>query len=324
MSEAAFPWRGLGYVGLAAPDPKAWRDFATRVCGLMPAPILPGPRSAGVPEPNPSAEGIAADGSAFLKLDERQWRIAVHPSGSPDGPEGPGLRYLGFELPSMDAVAKAGDALRQREVELRPGTPEECQARDVDALVVLHDPAGHRIELFSGPLRDGGFRSPHGVEFKTGGLGMGHAVVFVADLDAALDFYVGTLGFERSDYMQFGPDSSLHFLRCTPRHHSMALLKVGPPSGLQHLMLEMRDVDQVGKTLDRALAEQIPIRSGLGRHRNDLTFSFYMQGPSGFDIEIGCEGLLVGDDWVEHEFTGNGDLWGHHGLTAEAMKPPDS
>jgi 3,4-dihydroxy-9,10-secoandrosta-1,3,5(10)-triene-9,17-dione 4,5-dioxygenase len=257
-------------------------------------------------------------------MDERQWRIAVHPSGPPDGPEAPGLRYLGLELPSPDAVAKAADALSQRDVELRPGTPEESQARDVDALVVLHDPAGHRLELFSGPLQDGGFQSPHAAEFKIGGLGMGHAVLFVADLDAALNFYVETLGFQRSDYALFGPDSSIHFLRCTERHHSIALLKVGPPCGLQHLMLEMRNVDQVGQALDRAMAQQIPIQSGLGRHRNDLTFSFYMQGPSGFDVEIGCESLLVGDDWVEHEFAGNGDLWGHQGLTAESLKPPDS
>jgi 3,4-dihydroxy-9,10-secoandrosta-1,3,5(10)-triene-9,17-dione 4,5-dioxygenase len=257
-------------------------------------------------------------------MDERQWRIAVHPSRSPDGSEGPGLRYLGLELASTDAVARVGDALRQREVELRPGTPEERQARDVDALLVLHDPAGHRLELFSGPLRDGGFRSPHSAEFKIGGLGMGHAVLFVADLDAALDFYIATLGFQRSDYTSFGPDASIHFLRCTPRHHSIALLKVGPPCGLQHLMLEMCNVDQVGQALDRAVTGQIPIQSGLGRHRNDLTFSFYMQGPSGFDVEIGCEGTLVGEDWVEHEFTGSGDLWGHQGLTAESLRPSNS
>ncbi len=65
MSEGTFPWRGLGYVGLAAPDPKAWRDFAAGVCGLMPLRILPCPRSAGVPEPASSAEGIAPDGSAY-------------------------------------------------------------------------------------------------------------------------------------------------------------------------------------------------------------------------------------------------------------------
>jgi 3,4-dihydroxy-9,10-secoandrosta-1,3,5(10)-triene-9,17-dione 4,5-dioxygenase len=51
--------------------------------------------------------------------------------------------------------------------------------------------------------------------------------------------------------------------------------------------------------------------------------SFYMQGPAGFDVEIGWDGVLVGEDWVENEFAGTGDEWGHHGLDADALKPRD-
>ena len=133
------------------------------------------------------------------------------------------------------------------------------------------------------------------------------------------------LGFARTDWMAFGPDGmGIHFLRCTRRHHTIALLKVGPPSGLQHLMLEMTSLDGVGRALDRALAAGVPISSSLGRHRNDGTVSFYMRGPSGFDVEIGWDGLLVGPDWVEHEFAGGGDVWGHRGLDASALLPPDA
>ncbi len=318
MGDVSIDFRGLGYVGVAAPDPKAFRGFATEVCGLVPSPIVPGPRPAGVPEPNAGADGLASDGTVYLKLDERQWRVAVHPG------EASGLRYVGLELPDAGAVAAASEQLAGRGVAVQAGTAEELEARDVGALAVVHDPAGHRLELFSGPLCDGDFVSPHGAEFLTGDLGMGHVVLFVDDVDAALDFYVGTLGFKRSDYMNFGGGTGIHFLRCTPRHHTIALLKVGAPAGLQHLMFEMKTLDQVGLALDRALARDVSIRSGLGRHRNDRTFSFYMEGPAGFDVEIGWDGLLVDDDdWVEHEFTGDGDLWGHHGLTAEALTPDD-
>ena len=34
----------------------------------------------------------SAQGTAYLKMDRRQWRLAVHPS------EQPGLDYLGFEV----------------------------------------------------------------------------------------------------------------------------------------------------------------------------------------------------------------------------------
>jgi 2,3-dihydroxybiphenyl 1,2-dioxygenase len=317
MHDRAIPLLGLGYVGIEAPDPAGWRDFAQQICGVMPAQIPPGPRPHGAVAPTPELQGMAKDGSAFLKLDDRQWRIAVHPGDTP------GLRYLGFEISTTTGVEQALASLRAAKIDARVGSEEECGARGVAALAVLHDPAGHRIELFSGPLRDGGFLSPYGVQFVTGALGMGHAVLYVPELDPALDFYRGPLGFRRTDFMTFGPDQGIHFLRCTPRHHSLALLRVGPLTGLQHLMLETRTLDDVGRALDRALAADIPITSHLGRHRNDRTVSFYMQGPSGFDVEIGWDGVLVDESWVENEFAGSGDEWGHHGLDADALKPRD-
>ncbi len=303
MEETRVSLAGLGYVGIEAPDPAGWRDFATTVCGLTPAQVAP---------------AMAVDGTAYLKLDSRQWRLAVHPS------EKAGLAYLGFELRSASDFDRAVEGVRAQGVEIQPGKDAECALRGVERLAVLHDPAGHRLELFHGPVVDDAFRSPTGIEFLTAGLGMGHVVLYVPDVELGLAFYRDVLGFQRSDYMTFGSDGQgIHFLRCTRRHHSVALLQVGDLSGLQHLMLESTTLDGVGGALDRALAEQVEITSSLGRHRNDKTVSFYMKGPSGFDIEIGWDGLLVEDDWVEHEFAGGGDDWGHHGLTAESLKPKE-
>jgi 2,3-dihydroxybiphenyl 1,2-dioxygenase len=309
---------GLGYVGIQAPDPVGWRDFATEICGLTPACRIPGARQRGIPVPSPEALGQAADDSVYLKMDRRQWRLAIHPS------ETPGLAYLGFELRSARDFDRAVEMISKRGVTVREGLASELEARSVERLAILEDPAGHRLELFQAPIIDDDFASPHDIEFLTGELGMGHVVLFVPEIEPALAFYRDVLDFERSDYMTFGPGGQgIHFLRCTPRHHSVALLQVGPPSGLQHLMLEATTLDGVGKALDRALAAGIEISSDLGRHRNDKTVSFYMKGPSGFDIEIGWDGLIVGADWVEHEFAGGGDDWGHHGLTAESLKPTD-
>jgi 3,4-dihydroxy-9,10-secoandrosta-1,3,5(10)-triene-9,17-dione 4,5-dioxygenase len=313
---------GLGYVGVAAPDPVGWRDFAIDVCGLVPSAIVPAPRPQGLALASPDAGGIAADGTVFLKMDRRQWRLAVHPV-DPSGPFGEsGLAYLGFELRTRDDFERAVDAVRAHGVEIRAAEAEECTARSVERLAVLADPFGHRIELFHAPIVDDAFRSPTGIAFKTGALGMGHAVLYVPDVQAGLSFYRDVLGFRRSDYMTFGPGGmGIHFLRCTPRHHSLALLQIGDLTGLQHVMLESTTLDGVGGALDRAVARGVPITSSLGRHRNDKTVSFYMRGPSGFDVEIGWDGLLVGDDWVEHEFAGGGDEWGHQGLTPESLEP---
>ncbi len=58
-----------------APPPRnrpRWLEFALGACSPVPAP--PGP----------------SDGTLFLELDDRQWRIAVHPGDAAE------LRYLGF------------------------------------------------------------------------------------------------------------------------------------------------------------------------------------------------------------------------------------
>ncbi|NQZ97850.1 MAG: VOC family protein [Myxococcales bacterium] len=316
MEPRDIAYAGLGYVGIDAVDPVAWRDFATQVCGLMPANGFPGARKGGAVSIDIEAGGIAPDGTAFLKMDDHQWRLAVHPSKQP------GLRYFGLELRDVPEVARASECIAARGADIRAGSDDERAARGVEALSVLSDSAGHRVELFAGPIRDRGFLSPSGAEFKTGGLGVGHIVLYVPDVESALVFYRETLGFERSDYMTFGPGGmGIHFLRCTKRHHSVALLQVGDIAGVQHLMFENTSLDDVGRALDRALSREIPITSFLGRHRNDQTVSFYMQGPSGFDVEIGWDGLIIGDDWVENEFAGGGDEWGHHGLDAAALQP---
>ena len=58
VASKALPLGGLGYVGIHAPDPLGWRDFATGVCGLEPALMPPGPRPGGVPAPRPEADDV--------------------------------------------------------------------------------------------------------------------------------------------------------------------------------------------------------------------------------------------------------------------------
>ena len=72
--------RGVGYLGLAVPDPDAWCAYATSVIGLMPAPAPP-----------------RHDATIYLKADERQWRVALHRA------DRGGLAYVGLELGSRAA-----------------------------------------------------------------------------------------------------------------------------------------------------------------------------------------------------------------------------
>jgi 3,4-dihydroxy-9,10-secoandrosta-1,3,5(10)-triene-9,17-dione 4,5-dioxygenase len=310
--------RGLGYVGLQGPDPKAWLDFATRVCGLMPARRVPG-EPWGMPGAPPAGapsggSGLAADGSAYLKMDDWQWRLAVHPDPRP------GLRYLGLELRGPAELAEAARELAAAGVAVRRATPEELALRGAHDMLHVADPAGNRVELFHGVTCDGHFASPAAVSrFATGALGMGHVVLLVPDLAKARAFYCDVLGFRLSDYMVFGPDQGVCFLHCNARHHTVALCRVGDFSALHHVLLEMGEIDDVGRAHDRALAAGCAITTSLGRHANDRMFSFYLRSPFGFDVEIGSGGLLVDEHWTPKQLV-EGDVWGHVGLTAEALE----
>jgi len=84
-------------------------------------------------------------------------------------------------------------------------------------------------------------------------------------------------------------------------------------------MLEMTTLIDVGRCHDRMRKAKIPESATLGRHVNDEMTSFYMQTPSGFDLEIGCDGLVIDPaTWVPtaHEQI---SVWGHVWAWQKAM-----
>jgi 3,4-dihydroxy-9,10-secoandrosta-1,3,5(10)-triene-9,17-dione 4,5-dioxygenase len=156
------------------------------------------------------------------------------------------------------------------------------------------------------------------MSFLAGNLGLGHVNLLAAPLEQARDFYTRVLGFSLSDYIRFGDTDSANFFHCNARHHSLGLLKVGELTGVHHLMLEVQTYDMVCQCLERVQDAGITVTSTLGRHVNDNVFSFYMSSPFGFEVEIGCDGLLLDEHWTANEFV-EGDLWGHRGLDPETI-----
>lgn len=309
--------KALGYVGIGAPDPLKWLEFGTEVVAMMPARNIPG-KPWGMPQQDKvdtSKPGVGDDGSVYLKMDDRQWRIAVHPNE-----ENRGLMYFGLEVDNHLELEAAVAELNEQGIETRMGSAEEAMGRAVTGIAYLQDPSGNNLELFYGPTKDYNFSSPlPGLEFVAGHLGLGHLNLFVSNQEESFDFYTRVLGFRLTDYIRFGPEVTLQFLHCNARHHSIAIVGMGAFDGVQHMMLEVKTIDDVGKVLDRAKAHGIKIVSELGRHRNDRALSFYMRSPFGFDVEVGCDCLLVDETWTPNEFC-EGDVWGHEGLAEAVME----
>lgn len=70
--------------------------------------------------------------------------------------------------------------------------------------------------------------------------------VFVPDQDAALDFYVGKLGFEVQTDMQFGPMRFLTVALPTDPGHAVLLERPGPPGYSEEVAAQVRDLISKG------------------------------------------------------------------------------
>lgn len=292
--------RSLGYVLIETTDIQQWLSFGTEVLGLMVAP------------------GMPDDGVIYFKMDERPFRLAIVP-GDADR-----LQLCGLELLDEANFHTACEELLAAGVEITRGTAAEAAQRRVRELIRFDDPSGNTLELYHGADLDyAKFISPLGIaEFETGfngDAGFGHAVLPAPNRIETHAFYTDVLGFGDADFMHFkfsedpdDPGFGLNFMHVeNPRHHTIALFEGEHPSGCIHLMLEVKNIDEVGYCLDRVLQREIPVTSTLGRHTNDRMLSFYMRTPGGFELEFGCDGLKM--DWSDYTPTKTTlpSIWGH-------------
>lgn len=289
--------RSLGYLRIEATDMAAWREYGLKILGMV--------------------EGRGAvDGALYLRMDEFPARLVIVPG------ERDRLVEVGWECANAAGLQDIRDRLARAGVPYAEGSAAELAERHVDELIMFTDPSGNRLAAFHGvALQHRRVVSPYGHTFVTAEQGLGHVVLTTTDDDASLHFYRDVLGFRLRDSMRLPPQVVgrpadgdpvwLRFFGCNPRHHSLAFLPMPRPSGIVHLMLEVRNADDVGLCLDRALRRAVPLSATLGRHVNDLMLSFYMKTPGGFDIEFGCEGRQVDDaEWIARESTAV-SLWGH-------------
>lgn len=276
--------RSLTYLGVRGPDLDAWRAFACEVLGLQ-------------------STDESTDDRLVLRMDDRSHRLTVERGD-------PGISRIGFELGSRAELDELVGVLQADGLEVTMDA-DLAAARHVKSLARCQDPAGNQIELVVGHLTaKTAFASPRGVRFKTEDQGLGHVFLIVPDFEAAWHFYVDLLGFRMSDTIDLGFAEGT-FLHCNGRHHTVALVGLPGVSALAHLMLEVDDVDAVGRAYDIVGERGITISMTLGVHTNDHMFSFYVQSPSGFEVEYGTNGRTVDDaTWTVGHYDA-ASFWGH-------------
>jgi biphenyl-2,3-diol 1,2-dioxygenase len=283
----------LGYLVLEVPDPDSLAQVFTDVIGLV-----PGERTAAGPT---------------WRDDHRAHRIIVQP-----GPTNDAIA-IGVEAVDVTAFDATIARLQRIGADLVEGDGSD---RRVQKLVRTTAPWGVDVELvlglaeaatpFSSALVPGGF--------LTEGVGFGHAVFLTTDFEESHAFLTDGLGFSQSDWLETelapGIDLEVRFYHCNYRHHTIALARAPfeLPQRLHHVMFELNDRDDVGAAFDRAWATDLAIPNGLGRHDNDGMFSFYLQTPSGFQIEVGHGARVITDGWKDNRRYDRISAWGHQPL----------
>ena len=243
-----------------------------------------------------------------LRMDDRKQRILVSSSDAD-------VQAFGFEMADAAAVEALAAHLEALQIQVRLISPVEASLRGVTGGIRFADPAGNPLEAFFGPeTKTEAFKPGRPVSgFRTGAMGMGHAVLHVKRVEALVPFYRDVLGFKVSDFMV--KPFKAYFFHLNPRQHSLALLETGR-EGIHHIMMDAGQLDDVGQTLDLANAAG-RVAVNLGRHTNDLMTSFYARTPDDFLIEYGWGGRTIDpENWQASEMTYGGSLWGHEPVAA--------
>jgi len=280
--------RSLGYAVLGG-DLEQWRTFAANVLGLQ------------VVE--------HTDSSIRLRMDEFAYRLEVQQSDEL------GVNTLGWQVKDADELQELIARVEKYgyTVTHHGRGSELATARSVLDVASFTDPDGLTIELFyalESALTP--FVSPTGTEFVAGrDLGLGHIFQLVSDPEKYHELYRDVLGFRISDFI--GPATFYH---CNPRHHSFAFVPTPGDDrkraqGVGHIMLETADMDGVGRAIDAMYEHGAKEKATLGKHTNDKMISFYIETPSGTQIEYGTGGIFIDDaTWTPTHYN-SAHFWGH-------------
>ena len=118
---------------------------------------------------------------------------------------------------------------------------------------------------------------------------IGHVVLNVSDLEAAVRFYTEVLGLRVSDrYPDTMVPGGMVFMRCTTDHHGVALVGGAGPlerTSLNHFAFEVGSLDEVFRARAWLHKHGVPIVFE-GRRRAGCQLAVEFRDPDGNNLEI--------------------------------------
>lgn len=284
----------LGYVLVESRRLDAWRSFLVDGLGLHLAEEGPETRA--------------------FRLDAHARRIVVRRGDAED------VAALGIELRDRAALETVLARLERHGIETTRIEGEEAALRGVTSFVRLEGPKRLPLELFVDPLLGEEPLRMRTSGFVTGAGGLGHVAVTSRLPERTQRFWEEIFDARLSDRVSErlgGLMLDVTFLRLNPRHHSVAIaatrgLHLDPiRTRIQHLNLLAASLDDVSSARRRIRELGFEIAREIGQHPNDREISFYAVSPSGFEIELGCDALVVDEAGWQPAHYDAISLWGH-------------
>ena len=287
----------LGYLVVESQRFREWRRIGSDAIGLH-------------------VDELDADTMRF-RLDDRECRFLIQRGPAED------LMAIGWHITDHETFDQIIGRVTDRGVPISEGTHEEAALRGVERLWRFPGPKGIVQEIFTvahdspKPLR------MITTGFVTGDAGMGHVAITSREPLSIHRYYDTVFDSRLSDYIDEnigGLTLKIRFLRVNERHHSIAVanvqgLKIEPiRTRCQHVNIQAATLDDMVGAYTRVRELGFKMAWSIGQHTNDRELSFYCVTPSGFELEVGWNPIVITPELEEawQVATHQGiSIWGH-------------
>jgi 2,3-dihydroxybiphenyl 1,2-dioxygenase len=284
----------LGYLAVESRQVDEWRRFLADGLGLH--------------------VDIYSRDEIVARVDGHARRVIVRAGAAED------VAAIGWQMADAEALALAVGRLSRLGIKVQEGSAAEAALRGVRRVWYFVGPKALRTELFVDAVVSEQPLRMQASGFVTGSAGLGHVAITTRQPEAMQMFWKQVFDARLSDEIEDkidGINLDFSFLRLNERHHSLATaatrgIRLNPlKTQIHHMNLQCASLDDVIQGYLRCRAMGYPIAASIGQHPNDRELSFYVQSPSGFELELGWNPLEVEEqNWCPTSYQGI-SLWGH-------------
>lgn len=252
-----------------------------------------------------------------FRLDDHACRFLIRRGPAED------LMAAGWQIDDHETFDEIVRRVADRGVPIVEGTPEECALRGVERLWRFPGPKGIATEIFTVPVTTATPLRMQNSAFVTGASGMGHLAITTKNPAQLRGYYNTVFDARISDFIDenvSGLTLKIRFLRVNERHHSIAIanlngLKVDPiRTSIQHMNIQVATLEDMLASYERVRALGFHMAWSVGQHTNDRELSYYSVTPSGFELEVGWNPVVVTPElestWEPSRYQGI-SIWGH-------------